>query len=58
MDEQAAAMLRALLYHVAADLLYILIHRTSLSALPTAVSLSSIIRETPQNYNNYIQAFR
>ena len=38
-------------------LLYILIRRTSASAFPTAVSLSSIIRERPQNYNNYIQAF-
>jgi hypothetical protein len=30
----------------------------SASAFPTAISLSSIIREIPQNYNNYIQAFR
>ncbi len=36
----------------------LLIHRTSPSALPTAISLSSIIREMPQYYNNYIQAFR
>lgn len=35
--------------------LYILIHRTILSAFPTAISLSSIIRELPQNYNNYIE---
>jgi hypothetical protein len=30
----------------------------SASAFPTAIFLSFIIRETPQKYNNYIQAFR
>jgi hypothetical protein len=39
-------------------MLYLLIHRLTRSASPTAISLSSIIRETPQNYNNYIHAFR
>ena len=39
-------------------ILSILIHRTGVSAFPTAVSLSSIIREMAQNYNNYIEAFR
>ena len=39
-------------------ILYVLIHQTTLSAFPTAICLSSIIREMPQNYNNYIQAFR
>jgi hypothetical protein len=31
---------------------------TSLSAFPTAVSLSPIIRGMAQNFNNYIQVFR
>jgi len=31
---------------------------TSLSAFLIAICLSSIIREMPQNYNNYIHAFR
>ena len=39
-------------------LLHILIHRTGVLAFPTTISLSSIIREIPQNDNNYIQAFR
>jgi hypothetical protein len=30
----------------------------SVSAFPTVISLSSIIREMPQDYNSYIQAFR
>ena len=36
-------------------ILYILIHRTSVSAFPAAISLSSIIREIPQNYKDYFK---
>jgi hypothetical protein len=39
-------------------MLCVIIHLTSLSAFPPAVSPFSIIREMPQNCNNYVQAFR